>query len=155
MRANRIAVGLVLLWAVAAVLVLVLSVAPTFAQFGAPPTGTANGNRWNDSAHDVYNGVKVNTFAVESGVLATEAFKATAANHTAVWVVTGGPAACTARLQGSIDAVNWFDIDGSDTTCTSTISTSVASKPFLWVRGNIKTFSGGSSPTITLQYAGY
>lgn len=73
--------------------------------------------------------------------------------HTVQINVTGGPATCTAKLQGSLDGVNFFDMNTAQT-CTSGALFAVANLPVLFIRINLTTFSGGSSPTMTAFYAG-
>ena len=75
--------------------------------------------------------------------------------HTLSIVVTGAPAACTARLQGSNDGgTTWFNITASDITCTSSIATTTVDVVALDVRFNVLTLSGGTSPTVRAHYAG-
>jgi hypothetical protein len=75
-------------------------------------------------------------------------------NHTIELIVTGAPAGCTYRLQGTRDAVTWFNLSASDITCTSTTVSFESNKPTVQVRGNLVTLSGGTSPTVTLKYVG-
>lgn len=77
------------------------------------------------------------------------------AQHSIQLVVTGGPTGCTYRLQGSNDGgTNWFNISASDITCTSSTASFEANKPTKLIRGNLLTLSGGTTPTVTLHYAG-
>lgn len=102
------------------------------------------------------------TFATQSATGATSAtlFSSTAripgmpTHHTAELIVTGGPAACTYRLQGSVDGTTWFNISAADVTCTSTTVAFESNKPAKNIRGNLLTLSGGTAPTVTLKYAG-
>lgn len=95
------------------------------------------------------------TFAAQLATGQTAAFDTfNAETHTAHVVMTGGATTCTYRLQGSNDNTTWYDISGSDITCTSTAVQHVADKPSRFVRGSLLTFSGGTSPTITLHYSG-
>lgn len=75
-------------------------------------------------------------------------------NHTANLVVTGAPTGCTYRLQGSRDGTNWFNISGTDITCTASAVASYANFPAQYVRGNLLTLTGGTTPSVTLQYIG-
>jgi len=77
-----------------------------------------------------------------------------AVNHTAELIVTGGPATCTYRLQGTGDGTTWFNISAADLTCTSTTVGFEANKPVAQVRGNLLTLTGGTTPTVTLKYIG-
>lgn len=73
--------------------------------------------------------------------------------HTASVIVTGTPATCVITLEGSIDGTNFFDISGNQT-CTASLMFHVVEKPVLYVRPNLTTLTGGSSPTVTLTYLG-
>lgn len=73
--------------------------------------------------------------------------------HTMQAIVTGSPASCTVHLEGSIDSTHWFDLSG-DQTCTSSMMFHVVARSVLYVRGNLITLSGGTSPTVTLSYSG-
>jgi hypothetical protein len=75
-------------------------------------------------------------------------------NHTAELIVTGAPATCTYRLQGTRDGTTWFDISASAITCTTTTVAFEANKPAVNVRGNLVTLTGGTSPSVTLKYIG-
>lgn len=95
------------------------------------------------------------TFAAQSATGATVSYDTFNTRvHTAQLVVTGSPLTCTYRLQGSNDATNWYDISGSDITCTSSAVQHVADKPSRYVRGNLLTLTGGTSPTVQLLYSG-
>jgi hypothetical protein len=96
------------------------------------------------------------TATAQTAVGATSAIsmRGIATNHSIGLVVTGAPATCTYRLQGSRDGTNWFDISASAITCTSTILSTEANKPFPRVRGNLVTLTGGTAPTVTLHYVG-
>jgi len=74
--------------------------------------------------------------------------------HTAELIVTGGPATCTYRLQGSRDGVTWFNISAADITCTSTTVSFEVGKPAVSVRGNLLTLTGGTTPSVQLKYIG-
>lgn len=95
------------------------------------------------------------SFSAQNAVGQTAAVDVGVASvHAIQLVVTGSPAGCTYRLQGSNDGTNWFDISASDITCTSSAVSFEANKPARFVRGDLKTLTGGSSPTVTLHYAG-
>lgn len=89
-----------------------------------------------------------------TGQTAALLINAIATNHSIGLVTTGAPSGCTYRLQGSRDGTNWFNISASDITCTSTVLSNEASKPFPRVRGNLLTLTGGTAPTVTLHYVG-
>lgn len=146
-------------------------------------TAQSLGQRWNYLWHDVilfvWDGsaaVKVNgdasgnigtfnvdlagvsnSFAAQSAVGATSALVPTfiPQTHTAQLIVTGGPTGCTYRLQGSNDGgATWFNISAADITCTTTTSSFEVNKPGVRIRGNLLTLTGGTTPTVTLHYAG-
>lgn len=97
------------------------------------------------------------TFTAQTTVGATASagnIRGIAINHTAELIVTGAPATCTYRLQGTRDGVTWFNISAADITCTSTTVAFEANKPAVTIRGNLVTLTGGTSPTITLKYVG-
>jgi len=64
-------------------------------------------------------------------------------------VVTGAPSAVTMNLEGSIDNTSWFTLD----TMTSTTSDMrhIANKGVHYVRGNLATLTGGTTPTVTVK----
>lgn len=96
-------------------------------------------------------------FAAQSGTGATAStggLRGTPVNHAIELIVTGGPAACTYRLQGSRDGSTWYNISASDITCTTTTVAFEANKPARMIRGNLLTLSGGTAPTVTLKYVG-
>lgn len=74
--------------------------------------------------------------------------------RTFAWdvIVTGGPATLRVDIEGSLDGTNWFQLD----TYTSTASTLrfVVDKPVKYVRANLVTLTGGSSPSTTTRIAG-
>ena len=102
------------------------------------------------------------TFVAQTatGATSTTLFSSTARvpgvpiNHTAELIVTGAPATCTYRLQGTSDNTTWFDISASAITCTSTTVAYEANKPAKNIRGNLVTLTGGTAPTVTLKYVG-
>ena len=73
--------------------------------------------------------------------------------HTLALTVTGSPAGCTYRLEGSLDGTTFFDLSGAQT-CTSSTMFHVVQKKVTYVRGFLITLSGGSSPTVALAYVG-
>lgn len=70
--------------------------------------------------------------------------------HTVQVVVTGGPSACTVRLEGSLDNSNWFDVSGTQT-CTSSVMFHVDGKPLTYTRVNLLSWSGGTNAVITYK----
>lgn len=83
----------------------------------------------------------------------TTATQVEANYHTVQVTVTGSPSACTVRLEGSLDNVNFFDLSGSQT-CTSSTMFHVDGKPVSYVRANLLTLSGGTSPSVAVAYKG-
>ena len=109
----------------------------------------------NPRAQDFLGFARVFTAQTAVGqTTSTGALKGTPIQHTIHLVVTGTPAACTYRLQGSANGSVWFNISAADITCTTTATAFEANKPTRYIRGNLLTLSGGSSPTVTLHYVG-
>jgi hypothetical protein len=80
-------------------------------------------------------------------------------NYTVDWSLSGtAPAACTFRVEGSFDNVNWFGLDTtspSSTSCTTSNMESIAYKPVYYLRINIITWTNGDSTTkVLFQYTG-
>lgn len=99
-----------------------------------------------------------NSFTAQNATGATAAFVADAGvltMHNSQLVVTGGPATCTYRLQGSNDGgTTWYNISAADITCTATTNSVTVDVPAARIRGNLLTLTGGTAPTVTLHYAG-
>lgn len=74
-------------------------------------------------------------------------------NHTIQLTTTGAPATCTYDTEASLDGAFWTKII-TGTTCTTSISASVADKPYRYIRGNLTALTGGTAPTVQLRYAG-
>ena len=83
-------------------------------------------------------------------------------------VVTGSPSSLTVRLQGSHDGTNWFTILDSDNSGSKvygteyankheTLDNSLTARPLKpharYVRANLVTLTGGTSPTVTATVA--
>ena len=64
-------------------------------------------------------------------------------------VVSGAPSAVTLNLEGSIDNISWFTLDTSTTTTSE--MRHIANRGVHYVRGNLVTLTGGSSPTVTVK----
>lgn len=64
-------------------------------------------------------------------------------------VITGSPTSITANLEGSLDGTNWFQLDTY--TGSANAMQHVANKPVAFIRGNLVTLTGGTSPTVTVQ----
>ncbi len=78
-------------------------------------------------------------------------------NYTIDWSISGtAPSACTFRIEGSSDNVNWFGLDTtspSTTSCTTSGMESIAYKPVLYLRVNIVSWTTGGG-TIIFHYTG-
>jgi hypothetical protein len=65
-------------------------------------------------------------------------------------VTTGGPASISTTLQGSADNTNFYTIDTS--TATAGEVRAIVDKPAKYVRANLGTLTGGTSPTVTVKF---
>lgn len=66
-------------------------------------------------------------------------------------VFSGTPSAITAKIQGSLDNSNWFDLDTS--TSTSGELRFIIDKPVKFVRANITSYTvNGSTATVQLMF---
>jgi hypothetical protein len=74
-------------------------------------------------------------------------------NHVFTWAVAGAPASCTLLVESSLDAVSWST--ESTQTCTSNGSITLSSASYSFLTVNLSVFSGGSSPSINVDYRGY
>ena len=108
--------------------------------------------------------VHVDTFAAQtttgtlSGVHVRTGDGGYPVDHSVVLIVTGSPTGCAFQLEGSTDNSNWFNIgDTSETAegdCTSSFIYHISGKLVRYIRPNLITLSGGSSPTVRLIYTG-
>ena len=73
--------------------------------------------------------------------------------HTLQAVVTGSPDACAIQLEGSLDGSTWANLSGTQT-CTSSVAFHVVDKPVTWIRANLTSLTGGTSPTVAIRYVG-
>jgi hypothetical protein len=77
--------------------------------------------------------------------------KPASGNYTIDWSLSGtAPVACTFRVEGSFDNVNWFGLDTtspSSTSCTTSNMESIAYKPVFYLRINIVTWTNGDATT--------
>lgn len=64
-------------------------------------------------------------------------------------VITGAPATLVVNLEGSLDGDNWYVLDSSSN--VSGEMKSVVNTPVLYIRGNLTTLTGGTSPTLTVN----
>jgi len=74
-------------------------------------------------------------------------------NHTWQVIYTGTASAIDVKLQGSIDDSNWFDLDTYDTASSPTMR-HVVNKPVNYIRGNLVTFTNGSTMTVKSMSGG-
>lgn len=86
------------------------------------------------------------------GVTAPQSVEGSA-RHTVMVTVSGAPSACTVNLDGSLDGVHWFDLSGPQNAAANTMF-HVVDKPVIYVRGNLSALSGGTSPSVSISYAG-
>jgi hypothetical protein len=74
--------------------------------------------------------------------------------QTMVWqiVTTGSPSSISVTLQGSLDGVSWFSIGSAVTTATLTLVNlaNANAGPYAFIRADLTTLSGGTSPTVTV-----
>src|SRR4051812_23350894 len=110
----------------------------------------------------VTDGKSVLPFAILSAASSTGAGASTdlggvAREWTTHTVTTGSPVSVDLRVQGSLDNVNWFTLgepSAGSQGVTELSGASNAARPyFRYVRGNVFTLSGGSSPTVTVYAA--
>jgi len=64
-------------------------------------------------------------------------------------VVTGSPSSLRVDIEGSLDGTTWFQLD-TYTTAASTLRF-IVDKPVRYIRANLVTLGGGSSPTATTR----
>jgi hypothetical protein len=89
-------------------------------------------------------------------------------NEFSMFVVTSGsPSAAEVQLEGSHDGVNWFDLPVAISAITGNVASTEFTngqvesylpgaqvKPFArYVRANLETLTGGTSPTVTATVA--
>jgi len=71
-----------------------------------------------------------------------------ASNFTWQTVVTGSPASISTTLEGSNDGTNWTVLDTS--TATTGEVRSIANTPVAFIRANLGTLTGGTSPKVSV-----
>jgi len=79
-------------------------------------------------------------------------------DHTVQVTTTGDPTAVTIDLEGSLDGVTWFQLfenifDAGEITADAAIF-HVLDAPVGYVRCNLTTLTGGTTPTVTALYEG-
>jgi hypothetical protein len=74
--------------------------------------------------------------------------------QTMAWQIntTGSPSGLSATLQGSLDGVNWFNIGSAVTTAILTVVnlSNANAGPYAFIRANLGTLTGGTTPTVTV-----
>ena len=84
---------------------------------------------------------------------AGQAYAVPAKAYTWQTIVTGTPTTIAINLEGSMDGVNFAQID------TSALAggelRSVANKPVAFIRANLATLTGGTAPTVTVILGAY
>ena len=94
--------------------------------------------------------------ATATGVGDTWNIRSGAANHTLQGTATGNPTGITTDLEGSLDGVTWYTlaahkwVNGELTDQQAMFH--VLSKYVTYVRVNLTTLTGGTSPTVTIKY---
>ena len=88
--------------------------------------------------------------ATSTGPGTTKDLEGAFGQHLMLVATTGSPAALTVDLEGSHDGVNWvvlssFTIGGTHAR--------LIDWPLRYLRANLSTLSGGSSPTVTATIA--
>ncbi|KKK64731.1 hypothetical protein LCGC14_2981250 [marine sediment metagenome] len=123
--------------------------------------GFSQGTRWTsthqtDLAGRLITATAENTFAALSSTGQTPSFNVVAlspTSHTLQILLTGSPTGCAVQLEGSLDNANWENLSGTQN-CTSVTMFHVVNRTVAYVRGNLTTLSGGSTPTVQFLYKG-
>lgn len=68
-------------------------------------------------------------------------------DHAIQVVITGSPSSVSLTVQGSLDGANWFTLGSAITAAGLTF---IADSPVLFMRTNLGTLSGGTSPKVTV-----
>ena len=108
------------------------------------------------AAQSVSNRAALVSFGTMSAAAASNSVNVSTlapSKHTLQAIVTGSPTGCQIQLEGSLDNVNWFNLSGSQV-CTANLQISVTERPESYIRVNLTTLSGGTSPTVTVTYTG-
>jgi hypothetical protein len=96
--------------------------------------------------------------ATGTGASASLALRKIVEGHTVQINITGSPTAVTVDIEGSLDNSNWSRVLTSAMSAAElTAGTSIAhveDKPVRFVRLNLITLTGGTSPTVTALYEG-
>lgn len=83
-------------------------------------------------------------------------FQCARSNHTIQVTATGVPTEVKVTLEGSLDLVNYDTIGTWDMTAGQALGdiVSVGNASIIGVRAHLITLSGGTSPAVTVNYAG-
>lgn len=76
--------------------------------------------------------------------------------HSVQVTITGGPTTVVVAFEGSLDGSTWaayatHTMSAAELAASAAIF-SVVNKPAGWVRANVTTLSGGTSPTVTVKH---
>ena len=79
-------------------------------------------------------------------------------NHALQVTITGAPTAVTVELLGSLDNTNFVTsathvLSAGELTATKAMYF-VIDKPLAYVKANLAVLTGGTTPTVTVKYAG-
>ena len=74
--------------------------------------------------------------------------------HTWVILPVGSPSAVGVFLEGSLDDVNWFDLDASTVTAAAGEMRHVTNKGVKYIRANLRTitYTGSPAANVTVLY---
>lgn len=103
----------------------------------------------------IHPSTAVNTFTpLASGL--TEAFdnEYICHTHTVQSSATGSPTSYVVNLQGSLDGVTYFAISDNITVTGSNGLFHVVTRAVRFIKANVVSVSGGTSPLVTFMYAG-
>ncbi len=70
-------------------------------------------------------------------------------NFSMAVTVAGGPSGCGVQLQGSLDGTNWYSLGSATSNTSGTAVATASNTPARYVRANLTTLTGGTSPTVT------
>jgi len=90
--------------------------------------------------------------ATSTGAGTSKDLESVASTYGVIVTATGGPSTVTCSLEGSHDNVNWYTVPSPTITAAGTF-TLFQNLLFRYVRVNLVTLSGGSSPTVTATVA--
>jgi len=93
-----------------------------------------------------------------TGASGAKEFRRLVDSHALQVTITGAPSAVTVTLEGSLDGTTFSTIgthamSAGELTATKAMYFDV-DMPVLWVKANLTVLTGGSSPTVTVTYAG-